>query len=511
MGDEVKDPLYIAVDLGAGSGRVFVAGMLPSEQLLEEVSRFQYAPVNGNRHLRWNAARIFTDVITGLRKASDWARRHGRRISSMGVDSWGTDYGLIDRDGNLCENPVCYRDKRTQSTMESVFRQVSRDEIFSRTGIQFLVFNTLFQLCAHMNEGLPENATSLLLIPDLMNFLLTGQVAAEYTNATTTQMMNAQTGSWDNELLASLNLPRRLLANIIPTGTDLGPLKADVAHSVRLNQVRVIATATHDTASAVAGAPLESGFAYISSGTWSLVGVERSHPIINSLVASRNFTNEGGAFGTVRFLKNVMGLWILESCRNEWKQNGLNTDYDRLLAQAAGLEEAPCFIFPDDPRFLSPASMLQAVSEHLLESGQPVPTDLPSITRVILDSLAFRYASVLSNIQSLTGERIRGVHIVGGGSRNDYLNQMTANASGLSVLAGPVEAAVIGNALVQAIASGRFSSLAEGRAHVARNVRIKRFTPHQTEACREAFRRYGAVEARYTEDEAGLLVPNITR
>src|SRR5262245_14512912 len=244
----MKDPLYIAVDLGAGSGRVFLAGMSPSELLLEEVHRFQYAPISANGHLRWNGPRIFSDVKAGLRRASDWARQLGRPISSIGVDSWGTDYGLIDGDGRLCENPICYRDKRTQNTMEKVFEQLSRDEIFSRTGIQFLPFNTLFQLHAHMEGGLPKNAARLLLIPDLIQFLLTDREATEYTNATTTQMVNAQTSEWDEELLAALNLPPDLLTEIIPAGMELGPLKPSVAKDARLNGTRVIAPATHDTA-----------------------------------------------------------------------------------------------------------------------------------------------------------------------------------------------------------------------------------------------------------------------
>ena len=506
----MNDPLYIAVDLGAGSGRVFLAGMSHSELLLEEVHRFQYAPIDGNGHLRWNGTRIFTDVKAGLRKASEWARQLDRPVSSIGVDSWGTDYGLIDGQGRLCENPICYRDKRTLSTTEKVFEQVSREEIFTRTGIQFLVFNTLFQLHAHTQSGLPGNAARLLLIPDLIHFLLTGREATEYTNATTTQMVNARTGAWDHELLASLNLPRHLLTEIVPAGTDLGSLKTSVAQEVRLDGVRVVAPATHDTASAVVGAPLENGFAYISSGTWSLVGVERDSPIINSEAGRRNFTNEGGAFGTVRFLKNVMGLWILESCRNEWRENGLDTDFDSLLAQVSMLEETPCLIFPDDPRFFSPLSMLKALSQHLTETGQRLPADAPALTKMILDSLAFRYASVLNRIQSLTGQRIHGVHIVGGGSKNDYLNQMTANVTGLPVLAGPVEATVTGNVLVQAIARRCFSSLAEGRRHVARNVRVRKFTPHKSSAWEEVSRRYAAIEARWIEDEASVLVHHVT-
>lgn len=500
----MNQPLCIAVDLGAGSGRVFLVGMSQSELLLEEVHRFEYSPALRDGHLRWNGHAIFSNVKTGLRQAGERARQLGRPVSSVGVDSWGVDYALIDGDGQPCEDPICYRDRRTQGAMERVFERVPRDEIFSRTGIQFLPFNTLFQLQAHMESGLPRNAARLLLIPDLIHFLLTGREVTEYTNATTTQMVNAQTGEWDKDLLASLNLPQHLLAEIVPAGADLGALKSSLAKEVGLSGVRVVAPATHDTGSAVAGAPLEPGFAYISSGTWSLVGVERDSPLIDSLVCRRNFTNEGGPFGTFRFLKNVMGLWILESCRKEWRERGMNVDYGDLLSQVAACEDAPALIFPDDPRFFSPASMLEALSQHLNDTGERVPASAPALTKMILDSLAFRYASVLKSIESLTGQRVHGVHLVGGGCRNDYLNQMTANATGLPVWAGPVEATVTGNALVQAIACGQFRSLSEGRAHVARNVQLRKFMPQRTTACVEASRRYAAIEARWVEDELGV-------
>jgi rhamnulokinase len=507
----MKDPLHVAVDLGAGSGRVFIGGPSPTELLLEEVHRFQYTPSNGDGHLRWDVPQIFRDIKTGLREACKGARQLRGQVLTIGVDSWGTDYGLIDSRGQLCENPICYRDKRTQATIEKVFGLVSREKIFNRTGIQFLVFNTLFQLHAHLESGIPGNASRLLLIPDLIHFFLTGKAATEYTNATTTQMVNARTGTWDHELLSSMNLPHHLLCEIVPAGTDLGPIKDSVAQRSGLDGVHVIAPATHDTASAVVGTPVEDGFAYVSSGTWSLVGVERDTPIINAEVSQGNFTNEGGAFGTVRFLKNVMGLWILESCRNEWQENGLDTSYKSLLAQASKLPETPCFIFPDDPRFFSPLSMLEALSQHLIESGQCVPADPPTLTKVILDSLAMRYASVLRSIQSLTGRKIRGVHIVGGGSKNDYLNQATANATNLPVVAGPVEATVMGNVLVQAIASGRFTSVAEARTYVAGMVRLKKFIPPRTPALEEVSRRYAAIEARWIEDETSLVVRDVSR
>ena len=492
----MRDSLYIAVDLGAGSGRVFLCGVGEGELLLEEVHRFQYPPSRRDGHLRWNLSEIFGEIKKGLGEASKRARELGRSVQSIGVDSWGVDYGLVDAEGKLLEDPVCYRDERTQGVMEKVFERISREEIFNHTGVQFLLFNTLFQLYAHNREGVSNRATRLLLIPDLINLFLTGRAATEYTNATTTQMVNARTGAWDVELLERVSLPASLLTEIVPAGTNLGLLKDALAEELSLEGVSIVAPATHDTGSAVAGAPLAEGWAYISSGTWSLVGVERADVLINSEVAHHNFTNEGGAFGTVRFLKNVMGLWIFESCRREWKERGLDVDYDSLLREVAAVEGCPGLIFPDDARFFNPPKMLEALASHLAESGQRVSYDPPTITKIIMDSLALRYASVLRAVESLTGEKINGVQVIGGGSKNDYLNQATANATGLTVLAGPVEATVTGNLLVQSIASGRFASLREARRHVSESVRLKKFTPQLSSTWEEASRRYAELEAR---------------
>jgi rhamnulokinase len=493
----MNDSLYIAVDLGAGSGRVFLAGLDAEESLLEEVRRFHYPPGLVDGHIRWDVAKIFAEIKTGLRQAGGRALQLGRSIQSLAVDSWAVDFGLVDEANQLIENPVCYRDERTTGMMEKVFARIPREEIFERTGIQFLVFNTLFQLYAQAQTGIAGNSARLLLIPDLMNAFLTGRAVSEFTNATTTQMLNAASQTWDLELLERLNLPARLLTEVVPAGTDIGLLKPELAEELGLQGVRVIAAATHDTASAVVGTPLENGWAYISSGTWSLVGVERHEALINAEVAQHNFTNEGGAFATIRFLKNVMGLWILESCRKEWSERGFDVDYDRLLGEVAALKTCAGFIFPDDPRFLNPPNMLEAIAAQLGETSQPVVIEPAEVARVILDSLALRYASVLRTIESLTGGKIDGVHIVGGGSRNDYLNQVTANVSGLPVLAGPVEATVTGNILVQAIAAKRFASMAEARQHLARNLRLKKFTPQSSPVWEEAARSYAEVEARF--------------
>ena len=492
----MDDGLFIAIDLGAGSGRVFLCGLGPDELRLEEIRRFHYPPRESDGHLRWDFARILNEIKSGLCSAGERARELGQRVRSVGVASWGVDYGFVDAGGKLLEDPICYRDSRTQSVMDEVFARIPKQELFTRTGLQLMPFNTLFQLYAHAVEGIPHEAHRVLLIPDLVNLSLTGRAVTEYTNATTTQMINAASRTWDTELLNRLELPAKLMPEMISAGDVVGPLCLATAG---LEDTKVLAPATHDTGSAVVGTPLQESCAFISSGTWSLVGVERDSVLINSDVFAHNFTNEGGAFGKIRFLKNVMGLWILESCRSEWRERKVDAEYDKLLARVGELDGYPALIFPDDERFFKPASMLDAVAEQLSENNQQVPDDPVTMTKVILDSLAFRYASVIKTIESLTGEKMGGVQIVGGGSRNDYLNQMTANAANLPVVAGPVEATVIGNVLVQGIAAGRFSSLAEGRAYVASKVTARRFTPGLSEALVQASQRYCRIEERYTK------------
>ncbi|MBK6589167.1 MAG: rhamnulokinase [Acidobacteria bacterium] len=493
--------LFIAVDLGAGSGRVFLAGVDRGEFLLEEIHRFQYPPIEKDGNLRWDLSHIFAEIRSGLKAAGERARSLGREIKSLGIDSWAVDYGLLDASGNLIADPVCYRDDRTKDAMEQVFARVPRSEIFEKTGIQFQNFNTLYQLFSEKRRG---EAADLLLLPDLLNYFLTDKKAAEYTNATTTQFLNASTGNWDHDLIKRLELPSGILPQIVPAGTDLGPLKPETAEELGLEGVHVVAPATHDTGSAVAGAPLDVNSAYISSGTWSLIGVELEKALISEDVAKQNFTNEGGVYGTVRFLKNVMGLWLLESCRREWKAAGLDVEYDTLLAEVAAEKEFKAFIFPDDPRFLNPPSMLEAITQQLAETGQQLDNRPAAISKVIFDSLAFRYASVLRSIETLTGKRVSSIQILGGGGRNTYLNQMTANASRLPVEAGLTEATVVGNVLVQAITAKRFSSIAEAREHVAANFDLKSFEPQPSPQIEKAGERYAAIEDRYTAESISL-------
>jgi rhamnulokinase len=461
---------------------------------LDEVHRFHYAPEAKGGHLRWPFARILEGLEAGLRAAKTAAQAP---IESLGVCSWAVDYGLIDERGRLLEDPIAYRDHRTDGAVERVLEQVPRQQIFERTGIQFLQFNTLYQLHAHVREGLNAKAHRLLMIPDLCHHALCGSTLGEATNGSTTQLVDARTGAWADDLFARLSLPRELMPQLVPAATPLGVLHPRLQREHGLAPVKVIAPATHDTASAVAGTPLEPGWAYISSGTWSLVGVERHAPLLDEAVGRANFTNEGGAFGTVRFLKNVMGLWILESCRKEWLAAGRPSELEPLLRAAAALDRSPGVVFPDEARFFNPASMTAEIQAALAGTGQQVPDEPAAMTRVILDSLGLRYASVVATIESLTGERVPGIHVVGGGCRNDYLNQATADAARRPVLAGPVEATATGNLLLQAVACGRIGSLAEGRRLVAAP---KRFEPRERDAAGLA-----AVRERYREIEGAAL------
>jgi rhamnulokinase len=465
--------LRVAIDLGAGSGRAMLGRLGGGGLFLREVHRFRYEPRHTDGHLRWDFDLILEGIEQGLRAAAAAARDLGGRVRSLGIDSWAVDYALFDQEGALCEQPVCYRDARTATVMDDVFRIVSREAVFARTGIQFLPFNTLFQLFAHAREGLPATAARLLMIPDALHFRLTGTAAGERTNGSTTQLLNAATGEWDPELFQRLRLPIGLMPALRAAGAGLGPLLPSLQQELGLAGAAVIAPATHDTASAVAGTPLREGWAYISSGTWSLVGVELAAPLITPAVAAANFTNEAGAFGTTRFLKNVMGLWILESCRKEWPAR----PYDDLLADVARVSGPVGFIDPDHPRFFNPPNMTREVEGALAEAGRRVPADPVLLAKVVLDSLAVRYAEVVGTIESLTGRRVEGVHVVGGGSLNAYLNQATADAARRPVVAGPVEATAAGNLAVQAIADGEVNSLAEARRLIAAGVELRRYDP----------------------------------
>lgn len=474
--------MHVAIDLGAGSGRAFLGHVGDDGLTLQEVHRFTYGPRSSDGRLRWDMTALHAGLVAGLRAARVAAGSAGRTLGSIGVDAWGVDYGLVDRDGRLVEEPISYRDPRTDGVMAAVLARVPRSEIFARTGIQFLPINTIYQLVAHVRDGLSPDADGILLMPDLCHLFLSGARSGEYTDASTTQLLDASSRQWDDALFARLGLPRALMPALVEPGTDLGALRPSLHADLGGEPIRVVAPATHDTASAVVGTPLTPGWAFISSGTWSLVGVERTMPLLTAEAAAANFTNEGGAGGTIRFLRNVMGLWILEGCRREW--GSAAPDLDALVAGAARVPDPAGVIDVDDFGLLNPPSMVGAIRTQLTATGQPCPETPIELARVIFDSLALGYARVVAAIERLTGAPIAGIHVVGGGSRNAYLNQATADATGKPVLAGPVEATAAGNVIVQAVAAGTLGSIAEGRAALARGVELRRFEPRASDVWR---------------------------
>jgi rhamnulokinase len=479
----------LAFDLGASGGRA-VLGSFDGDRLrLNEVHRFSNGPVRLPDGLHWDVLRLFAEVKRGLALCGE---KHGRP-ASIGVDTWGVDFALLDRQGALLGNPHHYRDSRTEGMIEKAFQRVPREEIFERTGIQFMRMNSLYQLLsmALSRSPLLEAAETLLMIPDLLNYWLSGRAVCEFTDATTTQFYDPRAGGWATTMLERLGIPTHFLAEVVPPGTVLGPLLPSVAEETGLADVPVVAPACHDTASAVAAVPAsEEDWAYVSSGTWSLVGMEVREPIITPESLAGNVTNEGGVAGTFRFLKNVAGLWLVQECRRAWAQQGDEYSYDELTRMAEAASPFPALIDPDDPSFLDPPDMPRAIAGYCLRSGQTPPEGLGSIVRCVLESLALKCRWVLDSIEEMRRRPIRVIHVVGGGSRSRALCQFTANASGRPVMAGPAEATATGNILVQALALGHLSSLEEGRALVRRSFELPTYEPQHTAAWDEAYGRF---------------------
>jgi rhamnulokinase len=471
----------VAVDLGAESGRVVVGRFDGSRLAIEEVHRFPNVPVRAAGTLYWDALRLFADLLDGV-----WA---AGSVDSIGVDSWGVDFALLDRAGRLLGNPVHYRDGRTAGMVAEAVRRVPAEKIYSQTGIQLLEINSLYQLLAMrlLRDPQLEAADRLLMIPALFTAWLCGSQVNELTCVSTTGCYDPLARGWALDLLASLEIPAGLFGEIVPPGTELGP----PLHALGLGAARVVATASHDTASAVAAVPFERGVAaYISSGTWSLVGLERLAPVMEPPALAANLTNEAGVDGTVRLQRNVMGLWLLQECRRAWSAAGREWSYEDLLAMA---EAAPPFgplVDPDDDRFLRPSDLPAAIAQACRESGQPAVTEPGAVVRCVLESLALRYRWALDRLEAVTGERVDVVHLVGGGTRNRLLCQMTADAIGRQVLAGPVEATATGNLLVQAEALGLVGSLAEARELVRRSFRLERYEPRCGERWEDAWARF---------------------
>lgn len=473
---------YIAVDLGAESGRVMRGTLRDGGVALEEVHRFANVPVRTPDGLYWDVLRLYGDIVQGLRAAA----ARGGEVAAIGVDSWGVDYALLDAAGRLLGNPYHYRDARTDGLPAVAARRVSAAEQYVRSGIAQMPINTLYQLMASVQGGdrRLELASSLLLIPDLIHYWLSGTIAVEYTNATTTGMLGVD-GSWATELLARLDVPSHMLRAPTMPGTPLGVLRPALRDECGLGAAPVIAPATHDTACAVAAVPVEpagpdGGHAYISSGTWSLLGLELDHAITSEEARRAGFTNEGGVGGTYRFLTNIMGLWLVQECRRAWARGGLTWSYDELTARASAVPSPGVVIDVNDPALLHPADMPAALLAQLRNSGQPVPKEPAALLRAVLEGLALKYRIALEQAERLSGQRVRVIHVVGGGSRNELLCQLTADACGCPVLAGPVEATALGNVLVQAIGRGEVAGLAEARALARASITMRAYEPRET-------------------------------
>jgi rhamnulokinase len=471
---------FVAFDLGAESGRGVLGSITDGRIALEELHRFPTEGITVLGTRQWNYTRIYEEMVKTL---ANCAKKHGPRVDGVGVDTWGVDFGLVARDGAVIANPTHYRDRRTEGIIEATEKTVSKKTIFDATGIAFHPFNTLFQLLALARDKSPQLqvAETLLLMGDLFGYLLSGTRACEYTNASTTQMLDPLTRTWHDELIAQLGLPRGLLLPPVKPGTVLGPLLPDIVASTGLDpSTPVIAPATHDTASAVASVPVvEEGdnWAYLSSGTWSLLGVELDQPFITDGSLEAGFTNEGGVNGKIRFLKNIIGLWLVQECRRAWRRQEKEYGYAQLAALAAEAEPFRSIIDVHDDRLLAPADMTQTLCELCREAGLPAPATPGAMIRCALESLAVCYRHSLRDMERMLGRKIDRLHVIGGGSQNELLNQMTADACGIPVIAGPVEATALGNIVVQAMAAGVFESLQSARRAIAHSLPVKTYTP----------------------------------
>jgi sugar (pentulose or hexulose) kinase len=481
--------ICLAVDLGAGSGRV-VAGIYDGTRLeLSEVNRFPNDPVKKAESWHWDLDRLFASIKEGLALA---VKKYGDAVVSVGVDTWGVDYGLLEAQGKLMGAPFQYRDKRTQGMQEEACRRIPAREIYERTGIQFMFFNTLFQLLAEAKSPAQiEKAGRLLFMPDLINYFLTGIAVNERSIASTSQLLNPRTQTWDHELIKAMGLPERLFGKLVDAGTVLGELQPGMAAETGAKNLRVIAPAGHDTASAVVGVPAEEPEpVFLSSGTWSLIGRELSRPVISDASFQATFSNEGGVFGTTRFLKNIAGMWLLQECKRAWDAAGQTVSYDELESRAQASAPFTSLIDPDAIDFQAPPDMSAAIAAFCQRTGQPVPADSGAIARVIFESLALKYRIMKELLVRVTGKPIDRIYIVGGGSRLQILNQFTADALNCRVMAGPVEATSIGNIVMQLYALGEVRSLSEGRALVRRSVEPKVFEPRDTAVWDEAYARF---------------------
>jgi len=475
---------YLAIDLGAESGRTILGSLADGKLTLSETYRFPNSPVRLNDGLHWNVLRLWSDIKDGIRKSQPF--------HSLGLDTWAVDFALLDKNGSLLGNPFHYRDARTDGMMDEAFKVMPHAEIFANSGIQFMQLNTLYQLIAayKSNPALFDVAKTFVTIPDLFNYWLTGELTNEFTNATTTQCFDPRTRDWSTKIITSFNIPTHLFKPTTDPGTQIGTLLPSLAEETGLGVVPVTLPACHDTGSAVVAVPAKNqDFVWLSSGTWSIMGAEVNEPCVNEKALEYNFTNEGGVNGTWRLSKNIMGLWLVQECRREWIRQGNEMSFDALTQAAAESEAFLSVIDPDDGAFLAPGDIPSRIQEFCAETNQPVPQTKGEIIRVALESIALKYRFVLERLEELAGKRLDPFHIIGGGTQNRLLNQFTANATRRTVIAGPVEATAIGNILMQAIGMKQLNSLAEAREVVRMSFEPEIYEPQETAAWDEAYAR----------------------
>jgi rhamnulokinase len=482
---------FLAADLGASGGRVLLASWDGNAFGLQELHRFPNGPINVLGSIHWDVLRLWSELKLGIARYA--AAQHGQ-LAGIGLDTWGVDYALLDRAGRLLGNPFHYRDARTNGMMENAFAVIPRSEIYTATGLQFMQINTLFQLYSQSLAKDPQldAAATLLMMPDLLNYWLSGERVVEYTIASTSQMLLARERTWANDLLDRLGIPTHILGRIVPPGTVLGTLLQEVRDETGLQDpAPVLAVASHDTASAVAAVPdLGPDDAYISSGTWSLVGMEVPQPILGEQALASNFTNEGGVNNTIRLLKNITGLWLVQECRRQWQREGSDYTWDDLVNQAARAEAFRSFVDPDAADFLAPGNMPAALRAYCRRTGQADLESVGSVVRCTLESVALKSRYVMEALEKLVGRQIRTLRIVGGGTQNKLLCQFIADACGRPVVAGPIEATALGNVVLQAIATGHLSSLSDGRRAIANSFPRQTYEPRDAAAWQDAYDRF---------------------
>lgn len=488
MGLMEFDKRVLAFDFGASSGRAMLGVFNGKTLHMEEIHRFSNDPVTVNGTMYWDVLRLFFEIKQGLLKA----RQYGS-IDSIGIDTWGVDFGLLDKQGMLLENPVHYRDGRTAGMLEKSFKKISRDEFYSITGNQFMEINTAFQLLSLKEKRghLLEGADTMLLMPDLFNYLLTGKKATERTIASTTQLYDANLGTWAAKAIKSLDLPERLFTKLIPSGTIIGTLSDEICNELGIEKADVVAVTGHDTQSALVSVPAdEKDFIFLSCGTWSLLGTELDRPIIEERSKAFNITNEAAYGNKISFMKNIIGLWLIQECRRQWAMEGKDYSFDVLEKMAQDVSPFRCFIDPDDPIFVPAGNMPQRIREYCLKTNQKVPENEAQTVRCINESLALKYRYSLEQIAECTKKDYHTIYIIGGGARSKLLCQMTANACGCNVSAGPVEATVLGNIAVQLIAKREIENLEQAREIIRNSLDVLRYSPQDTNLWETAYKRF---------------------